>query len=97
MRGQVSFGVSNPGDALGEVVDVDADQDRFDDRLPLDQCGDDFVRWPVLVEVESPNRADRIGVVSSASRLLEILWGNEYAAVASCDFEDELPTPEGIG
>ncbi|MFB9687319.1 hypothetical protein [Amycolatopsis plumensis] len=69
---------------------------RNDDRLPLDQSGDDFVRWPVLVEVESPDGADQAEVVGLTSRLLEILWGTEYAAVASCDFEDELPYDGGI-
>ncbi|GHG18722.1 MULTISPECIES: hypothetical protein [Amycolatopsis] len=66
------------------------------DRLPLDQSGDDFVRWPVLVELESPDGVDQAEVVGLTSRLLEILWGTDYAAVASCDFEDELPYDGGI-
>ncbi len=70
---------------------------RNDDRLPLDQSGDDFVRWPTLVEAESSDRADHARIVWLIGRLLEILWGNDYAAVASCDFEDELPRDGGIG
>jgi hypothetical protein len=70
---------------------------RNDDGLPLEQSGDDFVRWPVLVEVESPEGIDRGRVVWLTGRLLEILWRNDYEAVASCEFEDELPQDGGIG
>ncbi|NBH03835.1 hypothetical protein [Amycolatopsis sp. SID8362] len=84
-------------DVVRRVLPAESSLDvlRNDDRLPLERSGDDFVRWPVLVEAE-PGDEDPATVVRLVTRVLEILWRHGYEAVASCDFEDELPYAGGI-
>jgi hypothetical protein len=60
------------------------------------QAGDDFVRWPVLIEAEAENPSSPNPMVEVMSRILEALWDSGHPAVAACDFEDELPWAGGI-
>jgi hypothetical protein len=75
----------------GIVLDVRANPD-------VDPAaGTDFVRWPVIVEVE-PEDSDTGGMMTqTVSRILTDLWNAEIPAVAACDFEHELPWNGGIG
>lgn len=57
---------------------------------------DDFVQWPVVVELEAQEPADAAVVVTAVSRILTVFWGTGSPAVAACDFEDELPWKGGI-
>lgn len=70
----------------------EVDVQRSDD---LDRnYGDDFVLWPTRIDVEpTPAAGDYVGFVRG---LLETLWDAGIAAVAACDFEDELPEAGGI-
>jgi len=61
------------------------------------QAGDDFVRWPVLIEAEADDPSSPNPMVEVMSRILEALWESGHPAVAACDFEDELPWAGGIG
>jgi hypothetical protein len=57
---------------------------------------DDFVLWPVLVEVGPADPDDERAIVAMMQRILPALWDAGYPAVAACDFEDELPWDGGI-
>jgi hypothetical protein len=76
----------------GLVIDVRPNPDS----RPTGDPGDDFVRWPVTVEV-SAEGADRSTLVDTVARILTALWGSGQPAVAACDFEAELPWAGGIG
>lgn len=57
---------------------------------------DDFIGWPVTVEIDAgPDAADE-AIVSLASRIVTELWERGTAAVAACDYEDELPWGGGL-
>lgn len=56
---------------------------------------DDFVRWPVTVELETDDGDDHL-MVDTTAAVLRQLWDAGYAAVAACDFEEELPWSGGI-
>ncbi|MEU2724642.1 hypothetical protein [Streptomyces smyrnaeus] len=57
---------------------------------------DDFVTWPVMVEIEKPAEAHWEDYIADIRKTLVHLWENKAAAVASCDFEDKLPWNGGI-
>lgn len=73
------------------TVDVQRNADRDPPTGP-----DDFVRWPVTVEVTSPPRAPQGSVVAAVSGMLRALWESRLRAIAACDFEDRLPWSGGI-
>jgi hypothetical protein len=58
--------------------------------------GDDFVYWPVLVEIDAVEGVTGGAVVEAVSRILDAIWDAGHRAVAACDFEDELPWGGGI-
>jgi hypothetical protein len=63
------------------------------------EAGDDFVRWPVLIELEAAEPGTSSGgrsMVETVGRILTALWDGDQPAVAACDFEDELPWSGGI-
>ena len=57
---------------------------------------DDFVRWPVTIELETDSIEGECAIVETTARILIELWGSERPAVAACEFEDELPWAGGI-
>jgi hypothetical protein len=76
----------------GVTMDARTNPD-VEDVLPP---GDDFVRWPVLIEVDGDDPDDGATMVAVISRILSTLWDAGYPTVAACDFEDELPWGGGI-
>ncbi|MER7722129.1 hypothetical protein ABTX99_35345 [Streptomyces flaveolus] len=55
----------------------------------------DFLQWPTVLECEAPaGTPDE--VVQAVTAVLEALWHSGFRAVATCDFEDELPARGGI-
>lgn len=74
------------------VLEVRPNSDASPDRDP----GDDFVRWPVTVEVDAEDEQDSRVVVETTGRLLRALWGAGHPCVAACDYEAELPWSGGI-
>ncbi len=66
------------------------------DAAGPDEADDDFVRWPLLVELEAeqPTAADRM--LGTSAQVLAALWESGRPAVAACDFENELPWQGGI-
>jgi hypothetical protein len=49
-----------------------------------------------LLDVVPTENTSRGHFVVSIARLLETMWRSDMRAVASCDFEDELPRRGGI-
>jgi hypothetical protein len=74
------------------VIDVRVNPDVAD----AVDVGDDFLRWPVVIEVERAESAGDSAIVATVSRILTMLWGAGQPAVAACDYEDELPWSGGI-
>lgn len=74
------------------VIDVRVNPDVAD----AVDVGDDFLRWPVVIEVERAESAGNSAIVATVSRILTTLWGAGQPAVAACDYEDELPWSGGI-
>ncbi|MGV9279805.1 hypothetical protein [Streptomyces sp. NPDC003730] len=55
----------------------------------------DFLQWPTVLECEAPaGTPDEM--VQAVTAVLEALWRGGFKAVATCDFEDELPARGGI-
>jgi hypothetical protein len=78
--------------SLGLAVDVRRNTDATEGV----DSSDDFVYWPVLVEVDAEESVADRAVVETTSRILNTLWDAGHRAVAACDFEDELPWSGGI-
>ncbi|MFD8009099.1 hypothetical protein [Streptomyces sp. NPDC058955] len=57
---------------------------------------DDFLEWSVVLECDAVPGAAPAETVDAVSALLRCLWDRGYAAVAACDFEDELPLAGGV-
>ncbi|MEU6104471.1 hypothetical protein [Streptomyces flaveolus] len=55
----------------------------------------DFLQWPTLLECEA-HAGTPAEVVQAVASVLEALWRGGFKAVATCDFEDELPARGGI-
>ncbi|NEC68057.1 hypothetical protein [Streptomyces sp. SID9727] len=79
------------------VGDVDVEVRRNPDARNGEAPSNDFVRWPVQIEVEPVSQGGEASMVETVSRILEALWGARGQAVAACDFEGELPWSGGIG
>jgi hypothetical protein len=57
-------------------------------------AGDEFLGWPLLVELEEEGAdSDIVGIAASVIRAL---WASGHNAVAACDFEGDLPWKGGI-
>ncbi|MFI9815733.1 hypothetical protein [Saccharothrix variisporea] len=57
---------------------------------------DDFILWPVWVELGGDGDEDPGAMVELASAIMRAFWDRGHPAVAACDFEDELPWEGGI-
>jgi len=57
---------------------------------------DQFVEWPLLVEFDADDGYADEAAVQTVTDILNKLWESGLQAVASCDFEDELPWSGGI-
>jgi len=52
---------------------------------------DGFVHFPFYLDIEPRFNITRSDYINSVAKLLKGIWQLNYNAVASCDFEDELP------
>lgn len=57
---------------------------------------DQFLYYRYLLDVVPTGGTSRARYVASVAALLEAAWKANMRAVASCDFEDELPRSGGI-
>lgn len=68
--------------------------DVFDNGQPgrkATDADDDFVRWPVYLEIEPTDTGmTRRAFIAALAGLLNSLDAQGLRSVASCDFEDEL-------
>jgi hypothetical protein len=72
------------------VVNDDADSTRFS------KSEDGFLFSSYYLDIDAP-RGSRAQYVGTIGTLLLGLWDAGCAAVAACDFEEELPESGGIG
>ncbi|GAA2449654.1 hypothetical protein GCM10010405_36390 [Streptomyces macrosporus] len=78
------------------VGGLDVEVRRNPDHQESTEFPDDFVLWPVQVEIEPVAPHGEDSMVETVTRILEALWEAKAQAVAACDFEDELPWNGGI-
>jgi hypothetical protein len=76
----------------GLVVDVR----RNTDAVGAAGQGNDFVQWPVLVELDAEAQDGGRAIVETTAKVLRALWDTGHPAIAACDFEDQLPWSGGI-
>lgn len=57
---------------------------------------DNFLYFAYSFEIEPSDYADRAPYLKRVADLVKGLWDQGHRAVASCDFEDELPWGGGI-
>lgn len=76
------------GDFLN--VDVRRNEDYRPSRSDPD--GEGFISSRYYLDVEPSENVDRSSYVRAVAGILSLLWSLGAMAVASCDFEDELPS-----
>lgn len=82
--------------AVVSGLDVDVWDNEYASGQP--RFGEDFLEWPLTVEVSAEEVAVPHDVVFDVvKRMLVALWDADIRAVVACDFEDELPWRGGIG
>ena len=82
--------------AVVRGLDIDVWNNGYASAQP--RFGEDFLEWPLTVEVsskEAPVAHDTVFDV--VKRMLVALWDADIRAVVACDFEGELPWRGGIG
>jgi hypothetical protein len=57
---------------------------------------DDFLFWPLIIEVSGEDASDGDAVVDVVGIILRELWSREIPAVVACQFESALPWSGGI-
>lgn len=77
------------GQGLAVEVRENSDADDAEDN-------DDFLYWPVVVELDVEGEVVPGVVVDTTKSILNTLWDAGRRAVAACDFEAELPWNGGI-
>jgi len=90
---ELSLGAVVDGDqaiAGGLLLDV-----RENDEADVVRA-DDFLYWPVIIDVTADPSVDDSAVVASIGGLLRSAWSSGIDVVAACPFEDELPSSGGI-
>jgi hypothetical protein len=64
------------------------ENEDFDPRRVQDE---DFLFYPIYLEIEPKDNIGSSGYIHSIGKLLNILREKGFKAVAACDFEDLLP------
>ncbi|MEV6971999.1 hypothetical protein [Kitasatospora sp. NPDC093806] len=83
------------GGQVDDYYGVRAEGMDFDTRPNPDAgLADDFIGWPLKIDAEAAPGGPSL--VEPVSRLLTAAWARGYDAIASCDFEDELPDAGGL-
>jgi len=80
---------------FSDGVTVDVRRNQGADPARVDASADDFLFFPVVLDVQPNTDIDRRIYIERVGALLEKLWSNGLRAVAACDFEDELPRHGG--
>lgn len=78
------------------LAGVEMDARTNPDVADVSAAEDDFVRWPVLIEVDGDDPDNGDAMVPIITSVITALWEAGHPAVAACDFEEELPWNGGI-
>ena len=78
------------------LVEMLVEDNKDADAIAKQTLPSGFLFFDHFVEVYFAPRADHDHRVREVSRVLEDLWGRDLAAVAACDYEDELPRQGGV-
>ena len=65
------------------------------DEVKLKKFPDGFLYFPFCIEIDIDENINVNVIANDVSSILTFLWTNNYAAVASCDFENLLPENGG--
>ncbi|MFD6951039.1 MULTISPECIES: hypothetical protein [unclassified Nocardiopsis] len=79
-----------------DVRGIDVEVRRNPDSSGEGTFDEDFLFWPVLIEIEAEDDSFLPGMIVLVTDLLHSLWRAGAPAVAACDFEDRLPWSGGI-
>lgn len=77
----------------GYYIDINANDEY--DKEKEKEFPDGFLYFPFSIEIDIQNDIRIEDAAREVSCLLKYLWENNYAAVAACDFEDQLPEKGG--
>lgn len=67
--------------------------DFFEEKR--NQGSDEFLYYRYYLDIEPIENVDEKVYIAEISKLLTKLWDSGFKAIASCDFEDELPRKGG--
>ena len=56
---------------------------------------DGFLFFPFCIEIDILETVSELDAAMEMTKILKYLWGNNYPAIASCDFENMLPENGG--
>ncbi|WP_392563593.1 hypothetical protein RHO13_09680 [Orbus wheelerorum] len=78
-----------------DILSIDIQKNKEFDEIESQEFPDGFLFYPYFLDIDiiDENRITQYKVV--IKRLLEYLWEENYQAVASCDFEEDLPHKGG--
>jgi hypothetical protein len=77
----------------GYSMEVRANDDYDEEKEKV--FPDGFLFFPFCVEIEFQDNVLIDDIVKHVSEILTFLWGNNFTAIASCDFEHLLPENGG--
>ena len=85
------------GSAVDDHIDADGAQAYVGDNGYRDpEGGDDFLDWPLCVELDGDEQLEMARLVALTRDVLAGLWAAGVPAVAAADYEDQLPYNGGI-
>lgn len=79
----------------GKILDLDVSVNKEHDNNQLTDKRDGFLYYKFFVEIEPINGIKEEEYINAVGELLNFLWSNDIKAVASCQFESDLPYSGG--
>jgi hypothetical protein len=98
LAGHIANAIGGSVDGSTVITDVAAfDIRRSDDFDPKHKADfpDGFLYFRQIIEVYMRDAEQSSTLADLVSKLLELLWGKGWPAVAACDFEERLPERGG--
>ena len=65
------------------------------DKMSEREFPDGFLYFPLSIEIDIQDGISKEDAAREVGGILEFLWEGNYAAIASCEFEDLLPEKGG--
>ncbi|PWU60838.1 hypothetical protein DLE60_08815 [Micromonospora globispora] len=86
------------GSVVDDRIDAEGAQAYVGDNGYRDpQGGEDFLDWPLCVELHGDEQVEVSRLVTLTRDVLTALWAAGVPAVAAADYEAQLPDNGGIG